>query len=343
MIVPPTHTVPSSVSVIVPVRDGGSAFGETLASLTRLAPAPLEILVVEDGPQQGPCAYPDTVTVLRLATGRGPAAARNAGALVARGDILLFLDADVVVQEDAVARIQDVMADSGVDAVFGSYDRMPASPGFVSQFKNLSHRFVHQHAREDAHTFWSACGAIRRPVFEALGGFDERFGVPSVEDIELGMRLTRAGRTIRLVKSLEVTHLKAWTFRSLVHTDIVRRAIPWSRLLLAEPRLPDDLNLRWRARIAATLAGILALTLATALVVPRVWPAGALVALALVVIDWPLWRYFASERGWVFALRAMPLQWLYYLYSGGAFFWVLLREGRPQPASVAADVRVPCE
>ena len=76
----------------------------------------------------------------------------------------------------------------------------------------------------------------------------------SVEDIELGMRLTRAGGRIRLVKSLEVTHLKQWTFRSLVHTDVVRRAIPWSRLLLAEPRLPDDLNLRWKSRVAAALS-----------------------------------------------------------------------------------------
>jgi GT2 family glycosyltransferase len=328
------------VSVIVPVRDGGAAFAESLASLARLDPPPAERIVVEDGPQNDSPAYPAGTTVIRLPTARGPAAARNAGAAVASGDLLFFVDADVVVPADAIARIQRAMAESDLDAVFGSYDRTPAAPGFISQFKNLVHRFVHQQANDVAKTFWSACGAIRRPTFERLGGFDERYADPSVEDIELGMRLTRAGGRIRLEKSLEVTHLKRWTFRSMLHTDIVRRALPWSRLLLAEPRLPDDLNLRWKARIAAGLTGLLSLTLALAVVMPRVLVAALLMAVALIAIDWPLWRYFASERGWWFALRAMPLQWLYYSYSGAAFLWVLLREGRPQSSPVAANVRV---
>jgi GT2 family glycosyltransferase len=330
----------AAVSVIVPVRDGGAAFAQTLASLSRLDPPPAEIIVVEDGPQQEAYVYPAGFTVVPLAASQGPAAARNAGAARATGDILFFVDADVVVREDTIARIQRAMAGDQVDAIFGSYDRLPPAPGFISQFKNLVHRYVHQQAEERARTFWSGCGAIRRPIFESLGGFDARFTAPSVEDIELGMRLTRAGGRIRLVKSLEVTHLKHWTFRSMLHTDILRRAIPWSRLLLSEPRLPDDLNLRWKARIAAALTGALVPTLAVAIVVPWAIPIALLMAVGLIAIDWPLWRYFASERGWAFALRAMPLQWLYYLYSGGAFLWVLLREGRPLPPTTGSHARV---
>ena len=342
MTAPPDVSRAPSVSVIVPVRNGGAAFTQALASLARLDPRPAELIVVEDGPQHAPYQYPGGFTVIPLAASRGPAAARNAGALVATSDILFFVDADVLVPRDAVSRIQRAMADD-VDALFGSYDRMPPAPGFTSQFKNLVHRFVHQEALEQARTFWSGCGAIRRRVFARLGGFDERFAVPSIEDIELGMRLVRAGGRIRLEKSLEVTHLKQWTFGAMVHTDIVRRAIPWSRLLLAEPRLPDDLNLRWRARIAAGLTGALLLTLAAAVVEPRALAVACLMAGALIAIDWKLWRYFAAERGWIFAIRAMPLQWLYYMYSAGAFLWVLLREGRPRPPAVAADARITCE
>jgi molybdopterin-guanine dinucleotide biosynthesis protein A len=324
-----------TVSVVLPVADGGADFGLALEALSRLSPAPREVIVVEDGPQRDVYRYPDGFRVLRLQRRSGPAAARNAGAAVADGDLLLFVDADVVARPDLVARVQDAFRETGVDAVFGSYDRSPAAPGLCSQFKNLVHRFVHQHAREDAKTFWSACGAIRRRVFESLGGYDERFTTPSVEDIELGMRLARAGGRIRLVKQLEVTHLKRWTFRTLLYTDIVCRALPWSRLLVAESTaLPDDLNLTRRARVATTLLAMALLAVLFSPMTPSLLAVAAVGAAVVWMLDWKLWSYFASERGWGFAVRCIPLQWLYYLYSGATFAWVFLLEPRTaiQPA-----------
>lgn len=318
-----------TVSMVLPVCNGGAEFGVALGALARLAPAPLEVIVVEDGPQRDEHVYPAGFRVVRLPSRRGPAAARNAGAAAAAGDLLLFIDADVVAPPDIVSRVQDAFRDPRVDAVFGSYDRSPAAPGFFSQFKNLVHRFVHQHAREEAQTFWSACGAMRRRVFEALGGYDERFTRPSVEDIELGMRLTRAGGRIRLVKQLEVTHLKRWTLGTLLHTDIFCRALPWSRLLVAESTLPDDLNLTWRARLATTLLALALLVLLVSPLAPALAAVAAVIGGVVWALDWNLWRYFASERGWGFAARSVPLQWLYYLYAGAAFAWVLLLEPRP--------------
>ena len=65
-------------------------------------------------------------------------------------------------------------------------------------------------------------------------------------------------------------------------------------------------------------------TLLAAPLVPAFALVAASAALVLLAIDWQLWRYFAAERGWWFALRAVPVQWLYYVYSGAAFTWVLL-------------------
>ena len=96
-----------------------------------------------------------------------------------------------------------------------------------------------------------------------------------------------------------------------------------------------------RARLAVTLTRVL---LASLLACPSSrnphWAAiGA--ALALLAVDWRLWRYFAAERGWWFALRAVPMQWLYYLYSGAAFAWVLLTgDWRRQRAAPTAGARV---
>ena len=114
---------------------------------------------------------PTSARVLRLADNAGPAAARNHGARHARGEILFFVDADVVVAPGAVEHVMRVLSrDPDVAAVFGSYDASPPQPSIVSQYRNLLHHFVHQEGNPEASTFWAGCGAVRRAVFEAVGG-----------------------------------------------------------------------------------------------------------------------------------------------------------------------------
>ena len=115
----------------------------------------------------------------------------------------------------------------------------------MSRFKNLLHHFTHQHSQGEASTFWVGCGAIRREVFGALGGFYGGYGRPAVADIELGMRLKEAGQRILLDPAIQVTHLKYWTLASLFKSDIFDRAVPWSRLILRQGRLPVTLNIEF--------------------------------------------------------------------------------------------------
>jgi hypothetical protein len=97
---------------------------------------------------------------------------------------------------------------------------------FLSQFKNLLHHYVHQNAAEEAGTFWAGCGAVRKKAFLDAVGFSEAYTLPSIEDVELGYRLKASGKTIRLLKALQVTHLKRWPFAGLIRSDIAGRAIP---------------------------------------------------------------------------------------------------------------------
>ena len=316
-----------SVSIVVPVADGGAAFGACLTALQRLSPPPHDLIVVDDGSTDGSAerAAAAGAQVIRMARRAGPAAARNRGASAVTGEVVLFVDADVLVTPDTVSRVQQVMSDRTLTAVIGSYDSHPTAPGLVSQYKNLVHRFVHQTSGPDAFTFWGACGAVRRDTFQALGGFDERYLRPSVEDIELGYRLRRAGHRIRFDPTLEVTHAKGWTLTSWVRTDIVDRALPWSDLLLREGRIDNGLNLRVATRACVVLAWVALLAAIAGVAVDGAWHiwAGALALLTL--LDLPLWHYLFRLRGPWFTLRAAPLHWLYYLYSGAAFAFAATR------------------
>jgi GT2 family glycosyltransferase len=220
--------------VIVPATDRPSTVPRCQAAIAAADPAPLEVFLIEQHRR------------------RGPAAARNEGARRANGDVLVFIDSDVEVHDDAfgllAARLEK---DASLTGVFGSYDDQPSELDVVSMFRNLLHHHVHQQSTGPVPTFWAGIGAVRREAFWAVGGFDERYEVPSVEDVELGARLCAAGGRIELDGAVRGTHLKRWTLRTMVETDLLRRGMPWAHLVL-EGRAPRcALNLSWRHRLTA--------------------------------------------------------------------------------------------
>ena len=261
---------------------------------------------------------PATVVVLKHRS--GPATARNQGARTAICDILLFIDADVEVPADLAARVARLFNDHPhLSAVMGSYDDAPGDVGFVSQYRNLLHHFVHQTAREEATTFWAGCGAVRRKAFHEVGGFDARWVDPSIEDIEFGSRLVRAGHSIRLAKDLQVKHLKRWTVTDMLATDLWRRAVPWTELMLGAVQIVNDLNVKTRDRFSVALALVALVALLLAWRSPILAGTALLAAILLVVLNARLFRFFVKQRGVLFAAGAVPLYWLYLLICGLGF------------------------
>ena len=257
------------LSVIIPVYNGAAFLDRALASLRQSTFRDFECIVVDDGSTDDTAAVATRygVTLLRLDPRGGPAGARNHGAARARGAVLLFLDADVCVHTDTLALVDaHLRAHPGTDALLGSYDDTPADPHFVSQYKNLFHHYVHQVSRSEAWTFWAGCGAIRRTVFETVGGFDETYVRPSIEDIELGARLRAQGHRIDLNARIQVTHLKRWTLRTLVRTDVLDRGVPWLLLMLRTGKMPPDLNVTVRHRLSVLLVCALVLLSGGALI-----------------------------------------------------------------------------
>jgi GT2 family glycosyltransferase len=224
------------------------------------------------------------------------------------------------VRPDTLAHFVELFeADPGLVAAFGSYDAAPAARDVLSQYRNLLHHFHHQTARESASTFWAGCGAIRRSDFLEIGGFDERYTRPSVEDIELGYRLYAAGARIRVAKQIQVKHLKHWGFWDIIRTDILDRALPWSALIARTRHLPDDLNVSWTNRISAAAVYVLFLAMLLGWRQPRNWWLVLLPVSVLLRCNAPLYSFFLRERGMWFLVRVLPMHWLYFAYSALCF------------------------
>ena len=324
----PNLTASLAVSIVIPVHNGGESFRRCLASLRQFIPAATEVIVVVDGgtDQSDRLAEEFGAKVLQLPIAGGPAQARNRGAAIATGDILFFVDADVTLGADTLNQvIAAFQRQPTLGALIGSYDDAPGAANFLSQYKNLFHHYTHQTGSDEASTFWGACGAVRRDLFWAIGGFDEAYRHPSVEDIELGYRLKQKGYAIRLCKQIQVKHLKCWNVASLLKAEVFYRAVPWTELLWRDRQFNNDLNLSHSSRLSLLLTYALVLALITAC-----WWLPALImaiaiGLTLFCLNWSLYRFFYQKRGGWFALRVIPWHWFYFLYGGFAFALGTLR------------------
>jgi glycosyltransferase involved in cell wall biosynthesis len=347
------------VSVVVPVKNGGEQLRLCLECIKRSDYQKIEIIVVDDGSSDNSFKIATGFTTKTFRTfapalrsndsthvqeSIGPAGARNIGATHCEGEIIFFVDCDVLLNSDAISRAVNFLNSSPeYSAVFGSYDSAPSETDIISQFRNLLHHFVHQNSNEEAKTFWSGCGAIRKNVFMNINGFNSnQYPKPSVEDIELGYRLSDAGYRIFLDKELRAKHLKKWTLVNMVKTDVLFRAIPWLELLQHRKNSPNDLNLQTTHKISGCL--MLCSVIIFGLMLDR-WlfstspfvpynryidilvPGIILVILLITItmISWRLCRFFMNNNGLLFTVKAIPLHHLYYFYSSLTFVFFVAK------------------
>ncbi len=285
-----------TISVVIPVYNSAQTLRQCLEHLRRSTVTDYECIVVDDGStDESPAVGVEFgVTVLHTGKRSGPAFARNLGASKAEGKILFFIDADVCVYPNTLDRVlANFNQDAGLTAVIGSYDDQPESQDFLSLYRNLMHCYVHHQGQPQASTFWSGCGAILKSAFHEYSGFDVSYNRPAIEDIELGYRLARDKKKLLLDPTIQVKHLKRWSFYSLVKTDIFDRGIPWTELILRDRFIPNDLNVQLSQRVSVALVFILiGITAVTA------WFAGSSFILMLLTLLFLVLAQFEVESTW---------------------------------------------
>ncbi len=333
-----------SISVVVPAHQAASLLLTTLpAILEGLAEGvQRELIVVDDASTDATAEvaarYADRVVRLGPPPA-GPAAARNAGAAAARGEWLLFVDADVRLHPDTLGQlVRSIAAHPEAVAIFGSYDAEPEGPGLVSRFRNLLHHYVHSRSAGPAETFWAGLGAVRRDAFRTAGGFDAiRYPRPQIEDIELGYRLRSHGGDILLDPLMQGAHLKSWSLLSMIRTDFRDRGIPWTRLLLERRgAFRGTLAADHREGIRIVLVVLAVSALFVWLLSGYPWARVTFFAAAAghLAACSPVYLWFFRRKGFLSGLVSIPLLGVYYLvaFAAGVAGLLLHLGHRPRAA-----------
>lgn len=325
---------PLALSVVVPTHDASATLDAALRAIraSNLRRADYELIVVDDASDdESPAiAARHADTVVRL-TGRptGPAYARNRGVELARGSVVAFVDADVLVRPDTLRTMTEAILDSsGDDALSARYDASPIAPGFVSQYWNLLLHYSDQRADEREAGFFTACGAVRRSALVSAGMFDEwRFHDACLEGVEFGLRLRVLGHRVRRPGELLVTHLKRWTLRSVLANvwrrgSLLARSLEYDR---TRQESPSEVLFALRGAILPAAVVVSALGVSAGLGQRPGAEAGAGAVAVLIALNLPVLRFFARLRGAAFAAGVAPLHLLVQLVAATALCrgWML--------------------
>jgi cellulose synthase/poly-beta-1,6-N-acetylglucosamine synthase-like glycosyltransferase len=196
------------ISVVVPAFQASATVERCVRALSRqtVPREHYEVIVVDDGSSD------DTATraqnagahVLRLVRNMGPAAARNAGVAVARGDVVVFTDADCEPTPQFLAALTRHLRDPSVGGSKGVY--ISKQRALVARFVQLEYESRYRHtARHSSLDFvdtYACC--FRRADLARIGGFDSRLRV--CEDQEMSFRLAEAGVSVRFAPDARTYH-----------------------------------------------------------------------------------------------------------------------------------------
>ena len=216
-----------SLSVVVPVLDEAEGIVACLERLQEARAAGCEVVVVDGGSRDATIELAAPWADRVVAAPRGRAAQMNAGARLARAEVLLFLHADTLVPSASVASLAARLAASG--RAWGRFDVTIAGEGAllacVSFFMNARSRLTGI-ATGDQAIF------ARRDAFDRAGGFPE---IPLMEDIALSKALKRLSPPLCL-RERAATSARRWRKHGTLRTIVLMWRLRLAYALGADPR-----------------------------------------------------------------------------------------------------------
>ncbi len=209
-----TDTSMPKISVIIPTYNEADCVGEAIAAARKAAGA--EIIVVDAGSHDNSVKKAEEAGVRVIAAPRGRGSQMNAGAVAAKGDILLFLHADTILPDNYDEHVLGAL--TGPDVVGGAFrlgiSSQKASLRWIEKLANWRSKRL-QMPYGDQAIF------VRADVFSAMGGLPL---VPIMEDFEFVRRLRHLGK-ITLVPATVLTSPRRWLELGVLRTTLLNRAI----------------------------------------------------------------------------------------------------------------------
>lgn len=203
------RTIP--ISIIVPFYKEIYNLEKCCKAISRQTVSPYEVIIINDNPHLNLDKIKNfyKFKVLDNYENKGPAYSRNRGASNALGDILFFVDSDVIILKNAVEEVYNSFFNTGADIVQGVYVNLKKRRNIITRYMDLYNEYKLQKIKSLT-SVASFCFAIKKDRFEQAGGFDINIQNPSVEDNDLSLRIHTLKLKIFLNRNLKCIHIKEY-------------------------------------------------------------------------------------------------------------------------------------
>lgn len=321
------------ISIIIPVYNSEKTLDACLKSVYSSTYKQFKVILIDDGSTDSSIniakKYP--VKVIRLKQRSGPARARNVGVEHAKGEIIIFIDSDVIVEQDSLNKIiNDFRKNDSVVAVNGIYSTTPANKGLFPTYLALQKYYNFSRSGKYFSHLATAFCAIKKNIFLKHKGFNPRY--KEMEDYELGFRITQHYK-ILLDKNLTCKHFFP-SFIKCAKKYFIRTQY-WLDLFLEHKRFSTGIATRNRgiSSILSLLSFILLLL--SFFYLKFVYPFIPLFLFSFYV-DRGFFRFMYSRKSFIFMIYSMFVSYFLQLVVGVSFmlyfilkpFKILLLRGR---------------
>ncbi len=308
-----------TLSVIVPVYNSGQTLKMCLEGIFASDYTDFEVIVVDDSSDDNSAEIAGRFPCEVLQTGQnmGPGKARNLGAERSHGEIMVFVDSDVVIKRETFDIIlNSFKRDPRIDAVVGHFSLEHPHRDFFSRYKNVYMNFIFSGLPSYVDFLFTALCAVKKASY-----LEFRAARSKAEDTELGQRFKMRGKKIFLPQELQAVHLKKYSFLSLIKNDFV---IPyhWAKLFLRYRGLRDIFRKKRfaHARLGQILCVIISYLILVSAISLALSPIALPMTLILIFIFFVLnFRFFLflyKVNGSIFTLKSAVITFLDMLVMG---------------------------
>lgn len=305
-------------SVVIPSYNSSRTIGLCLKAVLSMD-GNYEVIIVDDKSTDNSVSTVKrlmkshkNLRLVELGRKAGAAGARNIGVKKAKGDIIMFTDADIICSKDTLTKAEGIISQNkDVAAFVAIFSPKLIHKDILSNYKHLY--LCHYFIKQDDYitTLNTSLMFIRKGIFEKLGGFDQKLGVIG-EDVELGTRIVGNGHKILLCRSLAMEHLKEYSLGNFVRDELTRARKMFRIFLNAKlEKKPKTASNTYKLKpislyISLALTAMMA-AMAIAYLVTGFKPAFYAVLMLIagfIATNLSYWSYLKSQRGALFALKA---------------------------------------
>ena len=206
------------ISIVIPFYNSQDSINDCLNAVFKSSYKNFEVIAVSDGSKDESLkiAKKFPCKLIKSKKNYGSGHARNKGAKLARGKIIVFLDSDVIIKKNHLKIIFNYFIKKNYKMAQGIYTHKPIYKKISTQYlQSYQCFYVFSKKLKYINNLVSNFFVIKKKIFFEVGGFDSKFIGSNAEDADLGYKLTKKGYKIPILRNLNVLHkvnFGLWTF-----------------------------------------------------------------------------------------------------------------------------------